>query len=638
MDGVPSLDDPLLDALRSLGNSSFRPCQREAVEAALEGRDSLVLLPTGGGKSLCYTLPALVARRCALVVSPLISLMQDQVEGLRAKGVSATYLSPSQTDAESVRAAYRGQMSVVFVTPERAARMTAAQVREMNVGMIAVDEAHCAAEWGHDFRPDYLSLHSLRSLAPRAPVMALTATATPDVQAQIAASLRLRDPYARLVSSFDRPNLSFEVRPKPPGRPASDVLAAELTLLPAIVYAPTTLEVEELASGLAERGFAAAGYHGQMGDAARAEVQSAFVPKNGSSSPPLLDVVVATLAFGMGIDKPNVRTVLHWGPTKSVEAYYQQAGRAGRDGLPSRCALFVARSDWQRMRRIVGGGDEARVAEAQMAAMRRYCDGESTCRRRALLLHFGEDPEWGPRGCGACDACASSSSSSPRSVESDCTHEARAILFAVEATGGVFGLRAPCDLARGALPSKQAWMADRYSSVHGLVRGFSSTRLRAVGEALLSRNLLEEHRRDGPRGSYSAVRLSSSGAHSLLDGSPPILLPLPPPPLPTSSSSSSSSSSRSSSSSSSSSFPTLSSFSFSRDAALLASLKAERKRMADGRPPYVVASDRDLAELVAVRPQSLEELLTVRGFGDARVAKYGAQLVACVSDNNGAVQ
>jgi ATP-dependent DNA helicase RecQ len=400
--------DPTAALRRHFGYPSFRPGQEALVRAVLAGRDALGLLPTGAGKSVTYLLPALMGRRPVLVVSPLVSLMTDQEERARALGLRAAALHsglPSRERARVTAAALAGEMDLLLVAPERlSTRAMTPLLRPGRIGLLAVDEAHCVVHWGYDFRPDYLALAGLGGRL-RAPVLAVTATATPAVRRTLERVLALRDPE-RVATSFDRPNLYWhavrvcgerhrwerllrETRaPAEDGRPG-----------PTLVYAPTRARVEALRHALARRGVAAEAYHAGLPPEERARVQHRFLAGG-------VRVVVATNAFGMGVDKADVRAVIHWSPPASPEAWYQEAGRAGRDGAPARCVLLWDRGDLEVHRRMQRrsrrGREERRAARQRLTAVRRILRRRS-CLRGALLAYLGE-PE-PPRSCGRCSRC-----------------------------------------------------------------------------------------------------------------------------------------------------------------------------------------------------------------------------------------
>jgi len=399
---------------RSFGHREFRPGQVEAVEAALSERDSVVLLPTGSGKSVCYQVPALVASRggrgTTLVISPLIALMRDQVGALAGRGVRAAALHSQQDAAEQKQAVsdfLRGELALLYVSPERAAMASFRRMlRRTPIALLAVDEAHCVSQWGHDFRPDYMLIHQLREIVA-APMIALTATATPRVLDEVIDRLGLSDP-AMIRSGFDRPNLAFSVQPLRTQDARLAALQAELGAAGlmarrgagrALVYCSTRKTTEKVAKVLRSAGVAAGHYHAGRTKLARERAQRAFDLSR-------TRVLVATNAFGMGIDLPDIRLIVHFQTPGSVEAYYQEAGRAGRDGDPARCVLFFGLGDLATQRRLAtagsGGVRAERRREDALAAMERYAKGVS-CRPRQLCAHFA-DPDVRPP-CGICDVC-----------------------------------------------------------------------------------------------------------------------------------------------------------------------------------------------------------------------------------------
>jgi len=375
------------------GFPDFRPGQRRAVRAALAGRSALVVLPTGGGKSLCYQIPALVLDGLTVVVSPLISLMFDQVVAARARGIAAASLTSAQSTGERARVmddAAAGRLRLLYVAPERLANgAMIGALRRIGVALLAVDEAHCVSEWGHDFRPAYRQLGLVRRALGLPPTLALTATATPAVRDDVAASLRLGDDVERIVGSFDRPNLRLHATRVPDDAERRRRLLALLRPFrgPALVYVPTRSAAERWTRSLWNGGIQAFPYHAGLEHAVRRQVQEDFLADR-------VDCVVATGAFGMGIDKPDVRTVVHLGLSTSLEAYYQEAGRAGRDGRPARCEVLWTLGDLRLQRLIV---PESRKLDPLVRYLTAFA-----CRRELLLRHFGEHAG----RCGRCDRCA----------------------------------------------------------------------------------------------------------------------------------------------------------------------------------------------------------------------------------------
>jgi RecQ family ATP-dependent DNA helicase len=383
------------------GFDAFRPMQEEVVDHVLSGRDAFVVMPTGSGKSLCYQFPALLRPGVTLVVSPLIALMKDQVDALRANGIAAAFVNSSMPREEIqviLEQARRGEWRLLYIAPERLASLPFQEIlRRLPIDLIAIDEAHCISEWGHDFRPDYRNLSFLRQLFPTIPWIALTATANPRVQKDVLSQLKLEQGKL-FLSSFNRPNLTYVVQPKRSWFESLTRALEETRGSSAIIYCFSRKDTERLAERLRQRGFEASPYHAGLSDEVRRKTQERFIRD-------ACPIIVATIAFGMGIDKPNVRLVAHVDLPRSVEAYYQETGRAGRDGLPSRCLFFYSAGDrWKREFFIRDIGDEAERARArtQLDQMMRYAETKG-CRRKFLLEYFGET--WPEPSCGACDTC-----------------------------------------------------------------------------------------------------------------------------------------------------------------------------------------------------------------------------------------
>lgn len=599
--------DALLTALRDVWKvESFRPCQREALESALVGRDSLILLPTGGGKSLCYALYSVVAKKTVIVVSPLISLMVDQVKSLTEKGISATFLGSAQDNTSDVSEAIKGNMQVVFMTPEKIVGMTACPIP--NVGLIAVDEAHCTSEWGCDFRPEYGELKCVRKLFGKdVPVMALTASATPDVQAHIVRVLGLRTPEV-LQMSFDRPNLRFSAISRS-NTDFSKVLSSELrrgggARLPAIIYVPNVKDVpgrpgvETIANKLKEMGHRVEHYHGQMSSEERAKRQHSFVVLGEA------DVMVATLAFGMGIDKPNVRLVLHWGACKSIESYFQQAGRAGRDGRDAECVLYYGASDWQMLFRMAQASNAPKsavdAAMRRVGEMRRYCE-TTECRRRFLVHHFGEFTSWS--NCGMCD----NSTSAPKAEDLvDYTAPAEAVLFAVrENEMHKFSMTRLTSLLLGDVPHQWMMSLPGFQTLQDISVAF----VRSLVDCMVTKGLLV--RVEVKVQGYSPFQSFVVGpAASSLQPGQPILLPRV----------------RNTAKRAAPSLTTL----YGDDIRHLQTLKRLRSMLSQDKPAYTVATNEELAAVVLARPKTLAELQAIPGFGATKVSKYGNEILETV--------
>ncbi len=389
---------------RHFGYRTFRPLQEKIIRTMLSGGNSLVVMPTGSGKSLCFQLPALSMPGTALVISPLISLMKDQVDGLRADGVTAAFVNSHQTPLEQTgiqASVKRGEVKLLYCAPERlASEGFRGFLKSIPLSLIAIDEAHCISTWGHEFRPEYRSLVQLRTMFPRVPCIALTATATPKVREDIRAQLHLED-APLFLSSFNRENLIYHVYPKQRTFERLLLLLQDTKRLPAIVYCFSRKDTEMVAADLKAGGLRAAAYHAGMEPAARQSAQDAFMQDD-------VQVIAATIAFGMGIDKPDVRTVIHLDLPKSIESYYQETGRAGRDGLTSDCILFYSFGDKFKQEYFIGqmqDPGQQRIAREKLRQMMAY--GElRTCRRFYLLKYFGEDTD--AHTCKGCDRCLQS--------------------------------------------------------------------------------------------------------------------------------------------------------------------------------------------------------------------------------------
>ncbi|MBW3538278.1 DNA helicase RecQ [Candidatus Parcubacteria bacterium] len=581
------------------GYDRFRPLQREIVAHVLAGNDALVLMPTGGGKSLCYQLPALALPGLTLVVSPLIALMKDQVDALQANGVAAAFVNSSLPAAEIARIqtrAGRGELKLLYVAPER---LAAAGFRDFlasaNVSLIAIDEAHCISEWGHDFRPDYRNLARLRQDLSGVPVIALTATATPKVGRDIVHQLNLAGGRT-FTSSFDRPNLTYSVQPKRRARQRLEALLGRYRGQPAIVYCFSRSDTEKLAAALTAAGFSAAAYHAGLSPQARSAAQERFIRDK-------VSVIVATIAFGMGIDKPDIRLVVHWDLPKTVEGYYQEMGRAGRDGLPSECVLFYSFGDTVKHSYFinelaaVAERDNARQKLAQMVA---YCEGEE-CRRRFLLRYFGERP--GEEGsCGGCDACLAPPPSA------DATEITQKILSAVLKTGQRFGAGYVCAVLRGARTGQVLERGHDRLSVFGIAPDYSDVVLKQLMRLLVGRGLLGKS-----PGEYPTLAVSAAGRR-FLSQRQSITLPRVQAP------------------------ETVvrrprAAGDLAYDQGLFEKLRGLRKRLADeqGVPPFVIFGDKTLMEMAHYLPQTATALRRIFGVGEQKMARLGEAFLTVIS-------
>ena len=488
---------------KHFGYDQFRPLQKEIIEDALAGRDVFALMPTGGGKSLCFQLPALVRNGLTIVVSPLISLMKDQVDALQTSGIHATYLNSTLDGAEAKarwRGLHRGEYRMLYVAPERLMLDTFLE-RALNwdIAQLAIDEAHCISEWGHDFRPEYRELKKLRKHLPDVPIMALTATATERVRADIVKELKLRDPRC-YVASFDRPNLTYRVIPKT--APYQQLLAF-IRSRPndsGIVYCASRKSTESLARNLNEDGVATKPYHAGLTTSERTKHQDAFLRDH-------VRVITATIAFGMGINKPNVRFVVHYDLPKNIESYYQETGRAGRDGLPSECVLLFSPSDVAKQLHFIDekSDTEARIARAQLQQAVHYAETRE-CRRVVLLGYFGE--KLLQQSCGSCDNCLQ-----PRETFDGTVHAQKFLscVYRIHARHGFgFGSNHVVDVLRGADTEAIRQRGHNELSTYGIGGELKRAEWQAIGRELLRLGLVE-----CAPGKFATLSLTPAGLEAL---------------------------------------------------------------------------------------------------------------------------
>ena len=594
---------PLLK--RHFGYDQFRPGQEEIISNALAGRHGLVVMPTGGGKSLCYQLPALATGGVTLVISPLIALMKDQVDGLRANGIPADFLNSTldnRTVAEVELGAQAGTVRLLYVAPER---VTMPGFRRflgtLDLRMIAIDEAHCISEWGHDFRPDYRALAELRELFPQTPIMALTATATERVQQDIVEQLRLND-CRRFVSGFDRPNLTYRVEPGAGAWDALLGLLEERRGQSAIVYCFSRKDTEELAARLTGHRHPAAAYHAGLDANTRRLTQERFIDGE-------VPIVAATIAFGMGIDKPDIRLVVHYTLPKSIEGYYQETGRAGRDGLPSECVLFFNEGDRAKQEYFIQAmtGDSRAVSERQLQQMVDYCR-LSTCRRKYLLGYFGDSGAGDT--CGNCDVCLAERQSV------DATVVGQKLLSAVIRTGERFGITHVCNVLLGKNLKRIRELEHDKLSVFGIAGDHDLDGLRQMTDGLVERGLLA---RTDDR--YRTISVTSAGRDWLRTGQTLTLEMRVDDPVARNGKAPARRAAGTGVQSA------------GHDTALFERLRALRRKLADeeGVPAFVVFGDATLRGLAEARPTNQESMLRVSGVGPAKLARYGEAFLAAIS-------
>ncbi|WP_036530377.1 DNA helicase RecQ [Nocardia sp. CNY236] len=593
---------------RVFGYSSFRGDQSAIVEHVIDGGDALVLMPTGGGKSLCYQIPALVRPGVGVVISPLIALMQDQVDALNDLGVRAGFLNSTQYPDErrTVEAQFvAGELDLLYLAPERLRMESTMRLLERGeVALFAIDEAHCVSQWGHDFRPDYLGLSLLHEQWPHIPRIALTATATEKTRDDIIQRLGL-DSARRFVSSFDRPNIQYRIEPK--NRPERQLLEFIRTEHPddaGIVYCLSRNSVEKTAAFLTENGITAVPYHAGLDNRTRAAHQSRFLREDGL-------IVVATIAFGMGIDKPDVRFVAHLDLPKSVEGYYQETGRAGRDGAPATAWMVYGLSDVVQQRKLIdmSDGDAAhrRRLQLHLDAMLALCETVS-CRRTGLLAYFAES---GPP-CGNCDTCLSP----PESW--DGTVAAQKMLSAVlrldRERGQSFGAGHIVDILRGKQNPKVLQHDHHELTVFGVGNDLSDTEWRGVVRQLLASGLL------AVRGDYGVLTLTDASAEVLFDGR---RVPLRREPERASKRSRTAPMGK----------PTAPDLA-SADLPVFEKLREWRAATAkeQGVPAYIVFHDATLREIAARKPVSMAQLGEVSGVGENKLAKYGQPVLEVLAE------
>jgi ATP-dependent DNA helicase RecQ len=601
---------------RRFGFDAFRPGQEAVVRDALAGRDVLAIMPTGGGKSLCFQLPALLQPGVCLVISPLIALMQDQVRLLLDNGIAATFINSSldgATMSQRTAAVLRGEYKLLYLAPERLLqgefmngvlpRLQAAQ----GISALVIDEAHCVSEWGHDFRPEYRQLARLRQQYPTLPIHAFTATATERVQLDIVQQLALRQPQIH-VASFNRPNLYYAVRPKSK-RSYDEVLQRARLSHSGIVYCLSRKRVDELAGQLQADGIRALPYHAGLDADTRRDNQEAFIRDDAQ-------VIVATIAFGMGINKPDVRWVIHYDLPKTLESYYQESGRAGRDGDKAQCILYFGAGDirtaeflvQQKIDPISGEPleDEQRMARQQLRQVINYAES-SQCRRAVQLRYFGEEFH-GP--CNACDNCLE-----PRAT-SDMTTQAQQFLSCIARLAQRrerFGAGYIIEILRGAQTERIRSRDHEGLTVYGIGKAHSVDEWRTVARALLHQGLITESQ-DG----YSVLSLNDQ-SWEVLRGERTVQIAASEKPQrgrkPAASSQTAS----------------------NADDALFDSLRTLRKRLADhaGVPPYVIFHDAALREMAQRQPTTLDEFSMITGVGQAKLARYGQEFITVINDRIG---
>jgi ATP-dependent DNA helicase RecQ len=595
----------------TFGYTSFRGAQQAIVEHMVAGGDALVLMPTGGGKSLCYQIPALMRQGVGIIVSPLIALMQDQVDALRQLGVPAAFLNSSleaEEAREVTRQLMRGELKLLYVAPERLLtegflNLLERLQQDNNIALFAIDEAHCVSQWGHDFRPEYRQLTVLHERFPSVPRIALTATADTPTRHEIVERLSLEQ-AEQFVSSFDRPNIRYRVTLKDNARKQLQTfLESEHPDDAGIVYCLSRKKVEETAAWLKEQGWDALPYHAGLDAAVRSKNQKKFLREEGV-------IMVATVAFGMGIDKPNVRFVAHLDLPKSMEGYYQETGRAGRDGLPANAWMAYGLGDVVSMRQMLLSGDapeeRKRVELQKLDALLGFCES-TTCRHQTILRYFGEDH---PGDCNECDNCLSP-------VDTwDATQAAQMALSCVYRTGQRFGVVHLIDVLLGKATPKVEQFHHQQLSTFGIGKDLAQQQWSSVYRQLVAAGFINVDIEG-----YGGLKLTEA-ARPVLKGQQEVWLRRDAEPAKRKTSKAERGS------------RLREAFAGANDDPLWLALKAKRTELAreQGVPPYVIFHDSTLLEILNRKPQTLTEMGQISGVGQAKLAKYGDAFLQVVED------
>ena len=592
------------------GYDEFRPFQKDIITNVLKGHDTLAVMPTGGGKSLCYQLPALIMPGITLVVSPLISLMQDQVTSLETAGIHSAFLNSSLSWDDYCKATNEikaGQVKIVYVSPEGLATTKIRELlssSELKISCITIDEAHCVSQWGHDFRPDYLEIHSVRNIFPKAVMLALTATATEQVRKDICINLGMKKPSV-FISSFNRANIYLEVQPK---RGAMETVINYIKKHAGdsgIIYCNSRRQVEEIAETLDKKGYSILPYHAGLADDVRAKNQRLFINDE-------IQIIVATIAFGMGINKPNVRYVINYDLPKSIEEYYQEIGRAGRDGLPSSALLLYSPADIHKMKFFIEDSADPDKAELLLKGMINYASSRS-CRRKTLLAYFGElyEPQSDADNC-CCDIC-----SAPAPELKDVTIPAQKLLCCIIRTNQRFGAGYVTDVLLGSKAQRIIDNGHNKISTWGIGTEYSKQEWMELTDLLIDEHYIRK------TGDYNVLELTDAGKHFVASRAE---LKLPMREI------------------------KVRSYAASRMDRIVAekpaandelaekiinNLKVWRKRKADDLniAPYMIFGDKTLLDLAAKKPKNRSELLNIYGIGKAKAEEFGRSIIQIIEES-----
>lgn len=590
---------------RYFGHDQFRTLQEEIISESLAGKDVFALLPTGGGKSLCYQLPALLGKGITVVISPLIALMKDQVDGLEANGIHATYLNSSLNKTEARKRyakLFAGEYTILYVAPERLMLSGFLDdLKKWNVTRFAVDEAHCISEWGHDFRPEYRQLSDLRRLFPDLPFMALTATATDRVRSDILTQLRLKNPKS-FVASFNRPNLAYRIENKQAVFQQILRFIQSKPFESGIVYCYSRKATETLADRLRQNGIEALAYHAGMTPLKRAENQDAFIRDE-------VKVICATVAFGMGIDKPNVRYVIHQDMPKNIEGYYQETGRAGRDGLPADCILYFSAGDVAKQLQFIADKSNAQerdVAKQQLRQMVHYSES-SECRRRVLLGYFSET--WTQPNCGNCDNCQNPKETFDGTLPAQ---KFMSCIFRVrQGSGFSVGINHIVDVLLGSRNEKVIKWGHDQLSTYDIGQEYRRPEWQIIGRELIRKGYINQNAEN-----HSVLELTQKGKSALREREP---IELTRPSVPKERAQR---------------IRPPATGGIECNEELFAILRTLRKELASeqGVPPYIIFSDVTLREMARDYPTNEDQLSDISGVGMKKLEQYGETFIDAIEE------
>ena len=615
--------DPKLVLKTVFGYDEFRPLQKDIITNVLKGHDTLAVMPTGGGKSLCYQLPALIMQGITIVVSPLISLMQDQVSSLKTAGIQSAFLNSTQSWEEyckTIDEIKSGQIKIIYVSPEGLATNKIRELLsspELEISCITIDEAHCVSQWGHDFRPDYLEISSVRHLFPKAVMLALTATATEHVRQDICKNLGMKNPKV-FISSFNRENIYLEVQPK---RGAMETVINYIRRHAGdsgIIYCNSRKQVEEIAQTLDKKGYSALPYHAGLSDEVRAKNQDMFIKDE-------VQIIVATIAFGMGINKPNVRYVINYDLPKSIEEYYQEIGRAGRDGLPSSALLLYSAGDIHKIKFFIDDSADPEKAELLLQGMINYATSR-TCRRKALLAYFGETYEPAEKSDESLNLCCCDICSGPAAELKDVTIPSQKFLCCIIRTNQRFGAGYITDVLLGSKAQRIIDNGHTQISTWGIGTEYSKQEWLELCDLLVDEGYIKK------TGDYNVLELTDTGKRFVASRTS-LKLPM------------RSATIRSFSKSGVSNYNTnvrgekiiaeKPAVNDERAEAIITNLKNWRKRKADDLniAPYMIFGDKTLLDLAAKKPKNRGDLLNVYGIGRVKAEEFGRAILQIIEES-----